>query len=110
MLRASLFTLILAILLFACFLPAQLRPPHEGPEREPGIEAKLPNGRSQREEILKADHAKSLEDAAELVKYAEELKVELERNDRYVVSVTSLKKLDNIEKLTKRIRGRLKRY
>jgi hypothetical protein len=110
MLRVTLLTLTLAILLFACFLPAQLRPSHDASEREPGNEIKLPNGRSQREEILKSDHAKSLEDAAELVKSAEDLRVELERNDRYVVSVTSLKKLDNIEKLTKRIRARLKRY
>ena len=71
---------------------------------------RLPDGRSQREEILKADHKKSVEDAAQLLREAEEFKADLEKNDRYVLSVTTFKKLDNIEKLTKRIRSRLKRF
>jgi cell division septation protein DedD len=71
---------------------------------------RLPNGKSQREEILKADHQKSLEDAGKLMELTEELKIELEKNDRHVLAVGTLKKLDDIEKLTKRIRGRLKRY
>ena len=74
------------------------------------LDAKLPSGKSQREEILKADHERSLKDVAEMVKLSGELQIELEKNDRHVVSVTSLKKLDEIEKITKRIRGRLKRY
>ena len=91
----------LLILLAALFAPAQL--PTQPPE------PRLPDGRSQKEEILKAEHAKSLEDAGELMKLAEELKIDLEKNDRHVVSVGTLKKLDEIEKLAKRIRGRLKR-
>ena len=71
---------------------------------------KLPNGKSQREAILRADHEKSLEDAAELMKLTEELKIELEKNDRHIVAVSTLKKLDTIEKLTRRIRSRLKRF
>jgi hypothetical protein len=73
-------------------------------------EPRLPDGRSQKEEILKSEHAKSLEDAGELMKLSEELKVDLEKNNRHIVSVKTLKKLDDIEKLAKRIRGRLKRY
>ena len=73
-------------------------------------EPRLPDGRSQKEEILKSEHAKSLEDAGELMKLTEELKIDLEKNDRHIVSVKTLKKLDDIEKLAKRIRGRLKRY
>jgi hypothetical protein len=60
--------------------------------------------------MLKADHERSLKDAAELVKLTEELKIELEKNDRHVISVSSLKKLDDIEKLAKRIKSRLKRF
>jgi hypothetical protein len=77
--------------------------------REP-FDTKLPSGKSQREEILKADHEKSLKDAAELVKLSEALQIELEKNDRHVVSVSSLDKLEEIEKLAKRIRSRLKRF
>lgn len=77
---------------------------HEEPD------VRLPSGKSQKEEILKADHEKSLEDAAKLVQMSEELKIELEKNDRHVLSVATLKKLDEMEKLVKRIRSRLKRY
>jgi len=43
-----------------------------------------------------------------LVKASEDLKAQLEKDDRHVLSMSSLKQLDNIEKLTKRIRSRLK--
>lgn len=71
---------------------------------------RLPSGKPQAEEILKADHAKSLKDAAELVRLAEDLKIELEKNDRHILSVASIKKTEEIEKIAKRIRSRLKRY
>ena len=74
------------------------------------VDPRLPNGKSQKEEILKADHEKSLEDAGKLMELTEELKIELEKNDRHVLAVGTLKKLDEIEKLTKRIRSRLRRY
>ena len=80
------------------------------PAGQEPLDAKLPSGKSQREEILKADHERSLKDAAELVKLSEELQIELEKNDRHVLSMTSLKKLDDIEKITKRIKSRLKRF
>jgi hypothetical protein len=95
--------LFAAALLFLT-LPALAQSPPEDQE------IKLPSGKSQREEILKADHEKSLEDATQLMKLSEEVKIELERNDRHVVSMASLKKLEEIEKLAKRIRSRLKRF
>jgi hypothetical protein len=71
---------------------------------------RLPNGKSQTEAIVKAEHEDSLRDAAELVKLAEDLKAELEKNDRHVVSVKSVRQTEDIEKLAKRIRSRLKRH
>ncbi len=62
------------------------------------------------EEILKADFEKTLKDASELLDLAEQLKEELEKNDRHVLSVSTLKKTEEIEKLSKRIRSRLRRY
>jgi hypothetical protein len=88
----------------AATLAAQI--PRPRPEQE---DVKLPDGRSQREEILKAEHRKTIEDAAALVKLSEELKTELEKNERHVVSMKSIKQTEEIEKLAKRIRGRLKR-
>ena len=68
----------------------------------------LPNGKSQKDEILKAEHQQNLKDAAELADLAEQLKIDLEKNDRYILSMATLKKTDDIEKLVKRIRARLR--
>ncbi len=100
-----LFRYLLTFVLGVSLLAAQL-PPRPEEEKDP----KLPNGRSQKEEILKAEHEKTLKDAADLLKATEDLKAELEKNDSHVLSVASLKQLDTIDKLSKRIRGRLKRY
>jgi hypothetical protein len=80
--------------------------PRVGADEDP----KLPDGRSQRDAILKAEHEKSLKDAEELVKLTEDLRSDLQNNDSHVLSVATLKKLDDIEKVTRRIRGRMKRY
>ena len=70
---------------------------------------RLPNGKSQRDAILKADHEQNLKDVARIEELAEELKQELEKNDRFVLSMSSLKKTDEIEKLVKKVRSRLRR-
>jgi hypothetical protein len=74
-------------------------------EDEPDV--RLPNGKIQRDEILKAEYEQNLKDAAQLAGLAEQLKEELEKNDRYVLSISSLKKIDEIQKLAKKIRSRL---
>ena len=68
----------------------------------------MPNGKLQRDEILKAEHEANLKDAAELAALADQLKIDLEKNDRFVLSMATLKKTDDIEKLAKRIRSRLR--
>ena len=70
----------------------------------------LPNGKKQSDEILKAEYEKNVKDAQELVDTARAFEEDLEKDDRYVLSLSSLKKLDDIERLTKRIRSRMKRY
>ena len=71
---------------------------------------KLPNGKSQRDEIVKADYKRNVQDAAELSQLARELNDDLEKSGSNTVSVKTIKKLDDIEKLARSIRGRLKRY
>jgi hypothetical protein len=100
-------TRILLALALALVISAQ-PPPHPRPTEEPSEDTRLPNGKSQRDEILKADFQKSLEDARELSKLADELKTDLEKNDRYVLSIATLKKTEDIEKIAKRIHDRLK--
>ena len=79
------------------------------PKREESA-VRLPNGKLQSDEILKADHEKNLKDATELLKLTEDLKIELEKNDAHVLSVGAVKKTEEIEKIAKRIRQRMKRY
>jgi hypothetical protein len=101
---------ILLPVLLALALPAQ--PPQNPPiHPRPGgdtEDVRLPNGKLQRDEVLKADFQKSLNDARELAKLADELKTDLEKNDRFVLSIPTLKKTEDIERLAKRIRDRLK--
>jgi hypothetical protein len=80
------------------------------PSTASGEDATLPNGKSRHDEIAKADHKRNIEDAAALLKLAEELKTNLEKDDAFVVSVKSMKQTEEIEKLAKSIRGRLKKY
>jgi hypothetical protein len=70
---------------------------------------RLPNGKIQTDEILKDDYAKNLKDARELTGLARGLEEDLEKNEAFVFSLTTLKKLDDMERLTKRIRSRMKR-
>ena len=88
--------------------PPERTLPPEPPEAPEDV--RLPNGKLQREEILKADYQKTLEDARALSKLADELKADLEKSDYNVLSVGTLKKTDDIDRLAKRIRDRLKRF
>jgi hypothetical protein len=96
--------------LFVAFASFGQQPPVLPPTPGTSPDVQLPNGKSQHEEILKMEHKKNLEDAASMVKLAEEVSEDLEKNDRYVVSLKTLKQLDEIEKLAKAVRGRLKKY
>lgn len=87
--------------------------PQRGGGQRPGQpeesgDIRLPNGKSQKDEILKAEHEQNLKDAAQLVDLAEQLKADLEKNDRYILSIATIKKTDEIEKLVKKIRSRLR--
>src|ERR1700685_1672976 len=89
-------------------LPGQKVPPPT--PAEPPEDVRLPNGKKQQDEILKAEYEQNVKDAQELAKLARAFEEDLEKDARYVLSLSSLKNLDDMEKLTKRIRGRMKRY
>ncbi len=69
---------------------------------------RLPDGKSQKNAIAKQQHEQVLKDADELVEMARDLRKELEQAGDYVLPVSSVKKTEEIEKLAKRIRGKLK--
>ena len=73
-------------------------------------EVRLPSGKSQKDEILKQEREQNIKDAAQLAQLAEELKEDLEKNDRFVLSLATLKKTDDIERLAKKIRTRMRHY
>jgi hypothetical protein len=100
----------------ARFLPAQTQRANTFPSRD--LESRQdkiqstsfpddgsPNGK--RDEILKANYQKNLTDARDLVDMAKSFEMELEKSDRLVLSLDQLKKLDNMDKITKRIRNRM---
>jgi len=101
----------LTLLLGAAFGLALAQEPEVPPQaRSTGDRAdvRLPNGKSQRDEILKAEHEQNIKDAAKLVEMADDLKQTLEKEDRYVLSLSTVKKTEDIEKLVKKIRSRLR--
>jgi hypothetical protein len=77
-------------------------------QADPQQDVQLPSGKSQRDEILKAEREQNIKDAAQLVDLAQQLQVDLEKNDRFVFSIATLKKTDDIEKLVKKIRSRMR--
>jgi hypothetical protein len=102
----------IALLLSLALTATPQQVPPQRPSIAPEIpeEVRLPNGKLQREEILKADYQKTLEDARALSKLADELKFDLEKSDYNVLSVGTLKKSDDINRLAKRIHDRLRRF
>lgn len=80
--------------------PPDLHKPEEDP--------KLPNGKSRNDAIAKQNHEASLKDASDLVEAAKNLEEELKNAGSFVVPVSSVKKTEEIEKLARRIRSRLK--
>lgn len=80
-------------------------PPGERPDSR---EKRLPNGKLQSEELLKDEHKRTLKDVDEITRLAGEIRAELEKTEHHVLSIGLLKKFDEIEKITKRARSRVK--
>jgi hypothetical protein len=99
---------IMAALLAISFVAIHAQPPSRDAEN---LGHGLPDLKSeQRERLLKEDKRKSLDDAAEILDRAQALKDELDLNDPHVLSMKVLKQTEEIEKLAKRIRGRMRRF
>lgn len=70
---------------------------------------KMPDGSSRTLMVLKSDAKKSTQDIEKVIALVTELQQEIERNEYHVVDLGSLRKTEEIERLVKRIRGRMKR-
>ena len=99
--------ILLGLPLAASLLEAQHDEPIDRPAPD---DVKLPNGKSQREAILKDEFKHNLKDVDKLASLANELKEAMEASDAHVVSLKMIKQTEEIEKLAKTIRGRLKKF
>jgi hypothetical protein len=70
---------------------------------------RLPSGQLQSDAILKADYDQNVKDARELTALSKSIELDFDKNDQNVLSLGLLKKLDDVEKITKRIRGRIRK-
>jgi len=89
----------------SAYQAAQPPPPSELPGSD---EYHLPNGKLQRDAIIKQDYERNIKDARDLIDLTKTFELDLEKSDANVLSLDLLKKLDDIEKITKRIRGRMR--
>ncbi len=94
------------MLCLSIFAGAQ-QPP--GADENP-LDAPSPRTPKQLADLLKSNHKKNLEDLGRMARLVEEVQVDERKNAEYAVSLQSLKRLEQIEKLSKVIRERMKLY
>lgn len=75
--------------------------------RDTDEDVKLPNGKSWNDTIARADYERNLKDARELARLSAEIQDELENSAAFVLSLKTLKKVEDAEKLAKNIRSRM---
>ncbi|HEU5023058.1 MAG TPA: hypothetical protein VFT60_14255 [Bryobacteraceae bacterium] len=69
---------------------------------------RLPNGKLQTDAILKSEYDQNVKDAQRLASLAKSIEAELDDSDEYVLSLSMLKKLEDIEKISKRMQSRIR--
>ncbi len=98
------FSLVAALALAVSSAPQQAGEGAGGQKED----VRLPNGKLQSDEILKAEREQNIKDAARLTELAQQLQQDLEKNDYTVLSMATVRKTEDIEKLAKKIRTRLR--
>jgi hypothetical protein len=82
-------------------------PPFPRRDRDRNDE-KLPNGKSRADAIAEDEHRKALDEADQLLQMAQKLKDQLKEAGRFVVPMQAIRQTEDIEKLAKKIRSRLR--
>ena len=108
--RTALSALLSSVLASSASLQNDQPPDRRRLKLPPGVEddPRLPDGKSQKNAIAKAQHEEALKEADRLIELAQSLRKEIQDAGTYVVPVNSLKRTEDIEKLARKIRGRLK--
>lgn len=94
-------------LLVALFVAAALAP---APAQEETPTRRFPDGRDQTKAIAEAAHEKTLKDAEALLALAEKLRDEFKKHEGEILSLDAYRAAEEIEKLAKRIKNRMKRH
>lgn len=71
---------------------------------------KLPNGRLWSEAVLKANYEANLKDLERMRKILDSVREELEKSKGHVLSIKALKDLEQLERLSRRVRDRMRRH
>jgi hypothetical protein len=90
-------------------LGAQSQPPGMATGEDDRSGRRMPDGRSMSEAILKEDHKRNIEDLGRMREIIVEVEQSLEKNAQHVLSIDNLKRLEEVEKMSRRIRGRMRR-
>jgi hypothetical protein len=81
----------------------------QAPDLDSGMDPMAGNMAAQRERMRNADRQKQLQlDTEKLLSLATELKEQVDKTDKNILSVDVIKKADEIEKLAKSVRERMK--
>lgn len=102
-----LLTALPALALSAALALAQIDVP---PPRRADEPKRLPDGRLWSEAVLKANYEANLKDLERMKKILESVQAELEQSQGHVLSLKALKDLEELERLSKRVRDRMKRH
>ena len=98
------------VILLVSLLSSQFGVPRINKPEHPQTELQtLPEQRKPDAATLKADYAKSVADAGELLKLSQELKLAMEQGDYQALPANAVRMLEEIEKRAKGARRRLKR-
>jgi hypothetical protein len=73
-------------------------------------ERRLPDGTLQADAIRRADYEANLKDLARIRALTDGIEEMLKKSKGHVLSIQAMRDLEEIEKLAKRVRGRMRHY
>ena len=101
--------LVCALLFFSgASSPAQAHVHHLQPPEEQAIQPPPSPDDKQANALLKENYARNLDDLRHMQRLLSEVRTEMTKDSAYVLSLQSIKKLEQIEKLSKSIRTRMR--
>ena len=106
----SIFLCLLALLLQPGGVSAQFPYPIDQLPKKPDDEGpRLPNGKLQRDVIVEHEHKKNMEDLRRIHELSGKVLEDMEKQTAFVFSLSTLKELEEMEKLSKDVTKRFKK-